>query len=314
MNLLPSARGCYCGCMSLPTSLLTAVAGHACFTGCFKPDRAAAVCVDPAQPLAATLHAVCSECLSFRVGALTTALGVGVTTQAFADDLSAQVQGLRGYVWSTSGYWANGGFWVSAAYFGNGLFLVDGSRNGIQRTDLDMLIRAFRAGIVSPDDPRMLSASQYTSEVVYVDMSQLIGLVRDKQDLLASPACRKTPAHGYQRASILEFIPMARSNSSAPSALPSNASPSNASPSNASPPKALPASASPSNTRTWPPPAILPAAAAPPTVRSATPSHLAVPAPAVAPASGTESTRCPDCGEEIKERLLFTGTYVGCLC
>jgi hypothetical protein len=270
--------------MSLPTSLLTAVAGHGCFTGCFKTDRAASVCVDPSQPLATALHAVCSECLSFRVGALTTALGVGVTAQAFADDLSAQVQGLRGYVWSTSGYSPNGGFWISAAYFGNGLFLVDGSRNGNQRTDLDMLIRAFRAGIVAPDDPRMLSTSQYTSEVVYVDMTQLIGVVRDKQDLLASPACRTTRMHGYQRASILEFVPMARRSSLPPT----------------------PAS--------WPPPAVIPAAA-PPTVRSATPAGATGPTGSGAPASGTgNDNRCPDCGEEIKERLLFTGTYVGCLC
>jgi hypothetical protein len=242
------------------------------------------MCVDPAQPLAMALHAVCSECLSFRVGALTTALGVGVTAQAFADDLSAQVQGLRGYVWSTSGYWSNGGFWISAAYFGNGLFLVDGSRNGKQRTDLDMLIHAFRAGVVAPDDPRMLSASQYTTEVVYVDMSQLIGVVRDKQDLLASPACRTTSAHGYQRASILEFVPMARNNWLPP------------------------------NTGSWPPPAVRPAAA-PPTVRSAPAPTPAVSTGAVAPASSTESgALCPDCGGEIKERLLFTGTYVGCLC
>jgi hypothetical protein len=270
--------------MSLPTSLLTAVASHACFTGCFKADRAANVCVDPAQPLAPALHAVCSECLSFRVGALTTALGTGVTAQSFADDLSAQVQGLRGYVWSTSGYWANGGFWISAAYFGNGLFLVDGSRNGNQRTDLDMLIRAFRAGVVAPEDPRMLSTSHYTTEVVYVDMSQFIGVVRGKQDLLASPACRTTRQYGFQRASILEFVPLAHSHSLPP------------------------------RTGTWPPPAVRPAAA-PPTVRSATPPAPAVAAGPVAPATTPESGgRCPDCGGEIKERLLFTGTYVGCLC
>jgi hypothetical protein len=271
--------------MSLPPSLLTAVGDHGCFTGCFKSDRAASLCVDPVQPLATALHAVCSECLSFRVGALTTALGVGVTTQAFADELSAHVQGLRGYVWSTSGYWANGGFWISAAYFGNGLFLVDGSRNGNHRSDLDMLIHAFRAGVVAPDDPQMLSTAQYTSEVVYVDMAQFIGVVGDKQDLLASPACRTTPLHGYQRASILEFIPMARSKSLPP------------------------------NPGTWPPP-VVHSAAAPPTVRSFIPlAGPVVPAASAAPApSAGSGDRCPDCGGEIKERLLFTGTYVGCLC
>jgi hypothetical protein len=273
--------------MSLPISLLTAVASHGCFTGCYKSDRAASVCLDPAQPLATALHAVCSECLSFRVGALTTALGLGVTAQAFADELSAHVQALRGYVWSTSGYWANGGFWISAVYFGNGLFLVDGSRNGGQRSDLDMLIQAFRAGVVAPDDPRMVSPSHYTSEVVYVDMSQFIGLVRDKQDLLASPAVRTTRLHGHQRAALLEFLPMARSNF-----LPPN-------------PGARPPAVRPSSP--------------PPTVRSATPlgpsPALATPASKAAPAPKAESgIYCPDCGEEIKERPLFVGTYVGCLC
>jgi hypothetical protein len=246
------------------------------------------VCVGPAQSLATVLHAACSECMSFRVGALTTALGVGVTAQAFADELSAQVQGLRGYVWSTSGYWANGGFWISAAYFGNGLFLVDGSRNGGQRSDLDRLIQAFRAGVVAPDDPRMVSSSHYTSEVVYVDMSQFIGVVRDKQDLLASPACRTTPLHGYQRASLLVFVPMARSNSLQ------------------------------SNPGTRPPLAVRPSSPPPPQVRSATPlgpPAAAVSASQASPASQAEGgVCCPDCGEEIKERPLFFGTYVGCLC
>lgn len=246
------------------------------------------MCVDPAQPLATVLHGVCSECLSFRVGALTTALGVGVNAQAFADELSAEVQGLRGYVWSSSGYWANGGFWISAAYFGNGLFLVDGSRNGSHRTDLDMLIQAFRAGVLAPDDPRMTSPSHYTSDLVYVDMSQFIGMVRDKQDLLASPACRTTHLHGYQRASLLEFVPMARSSSQ------------------------------PSKPGAWPPPAVRPSAPPPPTVRSATssgPPAPALPASSAAPAPQAESAVCcPHCGGEIKERPLFFGTYVGCLC
>jgi hypothetical protein len=275
--------------MSLPTPLLTAVANHGCFTGCYKPDRAASVCLDPAQPLAATFLAVCSECLSFRVGALTTALGLGVTAQAFADELSAQVQGLRGYVWSTSGYWANGGFWISAVYFGNGLFLVDGSRNGGQRTDLDMLIHAFRAGVVAPEDPRMVTPSHYTSEVVYVDMPQLMGLVRDKHDLLASPACRKMRLHGYQRASLLEFVPMALGNPLPP------------------------------NPGLGMAPSVRPSAPPPPTVRSATPlgpsPASAAPAPKAAPESEADGgVCCPDCGEEIKERPLFVGTYVGCLC
>jgi hypothetical protein len=68
-----------------------------------------------------------------------------------------------------------------------------------------------------------------------------------------------------------------------------------------------------------PTPSIRPSAPPPPTVRSATPLG---PRPAsvatvskAAPVSEAESgARCPDCGEEVKERPLFVGTYVGCLC
>jgi hypothetical protein len=189
------------------------------------------------------------------------------------------VRGLRGYVWSTSGYSASGGFWLSAAYYGNGLFLVDASRNGKQCTDLDMLIHAFKHGVVTPDDPGMLTSALYTSELVYLDMSRTILPVVDKQSLLSSPACRTTRQHGYHRASILEFIPMARS-------------------------------AAQPNAVTWPGPAVRPSA--PPTVRSSVP---AAPRPAPAPPGAcTTGPWCPHCGAEVKERPLFFSTYVGCLC
>src|SRR6187431_1573802 len=196
--------------MSLPTSLLSAVAGHRCFTGCYRSDPTAQICTDPALPLSPTLQVVCSDCMSFRIGALATALPAGMSSHALADDLSAHVRSLREFVWTTSGYCnGSGGFWISAAYYGDGLFLVDGSRNGGQCTDLDALMSAFRSGLVSPEDPRMLSQGLYTSEVVYLDMSQPIPSVSSKQDLLASPQCRSTRTPGYQRVAILEFVPLA---------------------------------------------------------------------------------------------------------
>lgn len=256
------------------------------------------------RPLAPALQAVCTQCLSFHLGALRSVVGVGVTPQGFADELSNHVSGLRGYVWATSEYAASSGFWISAAYFGNGLFLVDASRNTSQCTDLDGLIHAFRHGVVTPDDPRMVTSSLYTAEVVYLDMSQSIGPVRDKQSLLATPGCRTTPMHGYQRASILEFIPMARATlaplasaiamppvirSSAPAARPSTS------------PAVRPST----------PPALGPAA--PPTVRSSAPPPTFSSAGATT-ASVTGADCCPRCGAEVKERPLFVGTYVGCLC
>jgi hypothetical protein len=294
--------------MSLPTSLLTAAADHRCFTGCYRPDPSTLVCVDPKGPLAPALQAVCTQCLSFRVGALKSVLGVGMTPQGFADELSNHVCGSRGYVWSTSEYAASSGFWISAAYFGNGLFIVDASRNTHQCTDLDALIHAFRHGVVTPDDPRMLTSSLYTAEIVYLDMSQSVGPVLDKQSLLAAPGCRTTPMHGYQRASILEFIPMARSSlalrtsviATAPAARPAlaPAARSAIAPARASTPPA----ARPSTSATV-------ASSSPPTVRSSSPATAAAPA---ASASCTDS--CPRCGAEVKERPLFVGTYVGCLC
>ncbi len=257
------------------------------------------------RPLAHALQAVCTQCLSFHLGALRSVVGAGVTPQAFADELSSHVSGLRGYVWSTSEYAASSGFWISAAYFGNGLFLVDASRNTSQCTDLDGLIHAFRHGVVTPDDPRMLTAALYTAEVVYLDMSQSIGPVPDKQSLLATPGCRTTPMHGYQRASILEFIPMARTSlttqtstvSTRPAVRPS-AAPVNR--------PSTPPSLGPTGTLSIGP-------SAPPTVRSSAPPPT-LSAPGAPTASAVGEDCCPRCGAEVKERPLFVGTYVGCLC
>ena len=263
--------------MPLPNSLLSAVAGHRCFAGCYSSDPVTHVCTDPAQQLLSpALQVVCSDCLSFRVGALPSTLPRGMSSHALANELSAHVRGLRGYVWATSGYSSAGtGLWITAAYYGNGLFLVDASRNGSQSTDLDILIRAFQLGVVSPEDPRMVLAALYTSEVVYVDMTQPITPVRCKQDLLASPHCRTTRTPGYQRATVLEFVPLARNallNQSLAFAPPQT-------------PAARPST---------PPPA--PAA------------------PVAAARNSADANMCEKCGAEIKERPLFCGTYVGCLC
>lgn len=288
--------------MSLPSSLLSAVAGHRCFTGCYRSDPTARICTDPALPLAAALQAVCSDCMSFRVGALSSALPQGLSSHALADELSAHVRGVRGFVWTTSGYCnGGGGFWISAAYYGSGLFLVDASRNGGQCTDLDVLISAFRSGVVSPEDPRMLSQGLYTSEIVYIDMSQPITGVSSKLDLLASPQCRSTRTQGYQRCAILEFVPLAHNQRVRQNPYLGPA------PVNVSGPTGSVASPStrPSGRATGP--AIpLPASA---------PHNFGAAAAATATSAFAHGANvCPKCLAEIKERPLFVGTYVGCLC
>ncbi|HTV23888.1 MAG TPA: hypothetical protein VMG12_34595 [Polyangiaceae bacterium] len=302
--------------MSLPASLLAAVANHRCFAARYKSEPATSICLDPSQPPTPVLQASCSDCTLFRVGALATTLPSGITSQRLADDLSQHVCTVRGYLWSTSGYSPTGGFWLSAAYYGNGLFLVDGSRNNNQSSDVDVLISAFRHGMVIPEHPRMLMPSLYTSEVVYLDMSQPITPVQSKADLLASPRCRATRTPGFHRASILEFIPLTRTAalarssgaSTAPSIRPSTR-PSAASHSSS----AHSSSASHSNSATHSSSAMRTSniAHANPTTPGPT---AAKPATSPAAPSVFETDNCPFCGHEIKERPLFVGTFVGCLC
>lgn len=268
--------------MSLPTSLLAAAASHRCFTGRYKSDAATAICVDPTQPLALVHQASCSECSSFRVGALASTLGASTTSQRLADELSACIATLRGYVWATSGYSAAGGFWLSAAYYGDGLFLVDGSRNNNQRTDVDVLVNAFRHGMLTPEHPRMLMPSLYTSEVVYLDMSQPITPVCSKSDLLSSGRCRATRSAGYHRVAILEFVPLTRAAAQRRNGITHNQAPR----------------------------APAPGSIAPPAGAMATAGALT----SIAPAAAFGPDFCPFCGGEIKERPLFTGSFFGCLC
>jgi hypothetical protein len=47
-------------------------------------------------------------------------------------------------------------------------------------------------------------------------------------------------------------------------------------------------------------------------VRSSSPTTLRAPLAPAAPAA--KGDLCPLCGAEVKERPLFVGTYVGCLC
>ncbi len=272
--------------MTLPPALLAAVERHPCFTGCYRSDSEVQACVDAAQPLEPVVSVACSDCLTFHPGALAGLLPVGMTSYALAGALSAHVRALRGYVWATGGYHtAGGGFWLSAAYYGNGLFLVDAARNRTARTDVEILADAFRLHVVQPEDPRMVDPALYTSELAYVSMATPITGVRTKQDLLASPQRSPTPKQTFQRVSIVEFLPLAAAAASAPALA--------SAPQASSPGPQASCAPQPSSA----PPAALPAAASAPPPR---PLEL--------------GDTCPRCGAVVKERPLFSKTFIGCLC
>jgi len=201
----------YIGTMSLPATLLGAIEGHTCFTGCYHYESPAEICTDPVQPPAPIIQVSCADCLSFRVGALTRLLPSGMTTYALADALTTHMRSLRGYIWSLSGYHAvGGGFWLSAAAFNDGLFLVDGSRNrSSTRGDADLLIEAFKHKLAPKADPRMLDPALYAAEVVYLSLAAPIGPVQTKQDIMASPQCSLAAKQGFQRVTVVEFLPFA---------------------------------------------------------------------------------------------------------
>jgi hypothetical protein len=263
--------------VALPASLLAAVEAHPCFSGCYSHEIPVALCVDPARPPVTGFHAACQDCLMFHVGSLASLLPPGMTQYTLAQELAAHMRSVRGYRWAFSGYHAMGpGFWLSAAYYGDGLFLVDGSRNHGGARDVDLLVQAFKSKLVQPDDQGMLDPALYAADVVHLSCSPAIAHVRTKQDILRSPQCSLAPRQGFRRVAIVEFLPLTTATAVSPA--PPVVSPST------TPPKPAPV----------PPPA------------------------AVKPRAPTRALRvgetCPICGAEVKERPLFSGTFVGCLC
>jgi hypothetical protein len=272
------APGGYTSGVALPASLLAAAEAHACFTGCFSHETPVALCVDAARPPVTSFHAACQDCLMFHLGALASLLPPGMTQYGLAQELCAHMRSVRGYRWAISGYHATGqGFWLSAAYYGDGLFLVDGSRNHGGARDVDLLVQAFRSKLVQPDDQGMLDPALYASEIVHLSCSPPLGAVKTKQDVLRSPQCSLSPRQGLRRVCIVEFLP-------------------------------LTTAATPGKVVAAPAPAARPVAP-PPAVR---------PPPPPAPRPPGRALRvgevCPLCGAEVKERPLFSGTFVGCLC
>jgi hypothetical protein len=265
--------------VALPASLLAAVEAHPCFTGCYSHEIPVALCVDPARAPVTSFHAACQDCLMFHVGALASLLPPGTTQYTLAQELAAHMRAVRGYRWAFSGYHATGpGFWLSAAYYGDGLFLVDGSRNHGGAKDVDLLVQGFRARLAQPDDPGMLDPALYAADVVHLSCAPPLGAVRTKHDILRLSQCSLAPRQGYRRVCIVEFLPLT---SKLAASVPA-------------PPAAIPAP--PPLVAVHPPPVRPPAAPAP---------------PARVPRAGDV---CPACGAEVKERPLFSGTFMGCMC
>ncbi len=246
----------------LPQSLLDLVEKHSCFTGCYAYEHPIALCIDPSKPPVWSFHATCQDCLMFHVGAIADLLPPGMTQYTLTQKLNAHMRTIRGYRWSLSGYHATGpGFWLSVAYFGDGLFLVDGSRDRGNTKEIDLLVRAFQSKLAQPDDPGMLDPALYASEAVYLDMSKSLLGAKSKQDILKSPQCSAfDKGSTYKKVSIVEFLPITTKAASS-----------------------QPASKQYASTG--------------------------------ALARGLfKGDICSFCQQEVKERTLFVGSYIGCLC
>jgi hypothetical protein len=262
----------------LPAMLISAVESHTCFTGCYRYESPVAICTDPAQPLSAAVQVSCADCFSFYVASLAGLLPAGMTGHTLASELSAYMRALRGYRWAISGYHLSsggGGFWLSAASLTEELFLVDGGRNHPRnRSEADLLVEAFKQKVAPHQDPRMLDPAQYTIDFVHLDLTTPLPPVKTKQDIFAAAQCSASPTQRSRRVAVVELLPQ-------PAAV-------------LAPPVV-----------TAPAPAVVSAKVAA-SVTSAAPRP---------PAKKLQiGDICPVCRAEYKERPLFTGSFIGCLC
>lgn len=264
--------------MPLPPSLLQQVEQHGCFSGCYGSDADVRTCLDPTQSPEQVVVISCLDCLSFKLGVLQTLLPPTSMSFWLADQLTRHVRKLRGYTLSFAGYHARGpGFWLSGAYYGNcGVFLLDGARSRSLGSDLDLLLLAFKQGVIQPPDARMTDPHLYTTQVVHLDLSKPLGPISSRQDLLTSPLCQPQPKKGFHRITLAEYQPVAR-----------------------------PTAQGTASTAQTPP--LLAHVAVPATHRGSNATSAA--------ARGLKAGDiCPVCKAVVRERPLLKGTYIGCLC
>ena len=270
--------------MTLPAPFVNEIETHLCLSGCYESEQPTYVCLDPNKPLEKVICVSCHDCLMHHVGALASTLPSGMDGYALAREASAHVKALRGYTWSVSGYHtAGGGFWLTAMSYGNGILLVDGSRHSkTKQTDLDLLIHAFTHKVCVPEDARMTDPALYSVETVYLRMDKPILPVTCKNDILASPQCSRMQASGYRRATLCEFLPLQQHAQIPVIQVP-------IAPRINAPPLSVNGSA------------VAAAASTPPeTKKPSKPLQL--------------GDICPVCHDVVRERVLFTSTYIGCKC
>ena len=270
------------------------------------------VCLDPAQPPEPAVFVSCRDCLTYKIGVLRSLLQAGTSADILADQVTQHMRRIRGFDLSFGGYHMRaGGFWLNAIYYATcGMFLIDGSRSRATGSDLDLLLLAFRHGVAQAPDPRMTDPQLYTTQIVYVDFSSAVHPIQAKQDLLASPQCRQHPSSGFHRVTLAEFLPVSLAQPGAqPGALPvAQAAAQTAA-------RAAPAGQQVTVPQ-QPAPGLIQATSAAATAASTVTAVRR--GPPQAQNGGPRPLRlgdiCPQCQTEVRERPLFSGTFIGCLC
>ena len=193
--------------MALPAALLQFVEQHRCFSGCYggRSDMQAVVTAN--QPPVPMVSVTCLDCLG-DVGTLACLLPAGMRSYQLADQLSQHLRARRGYSLSLSGYHTNGpGFWFSAVYWAScNLFLLDGQRSRQHGSDLDLLMLAFKHGVVKPPAPSMLQSTAFTVQPLYLDPRRTMPTVVAKADLLNAPGVSVQPVVGWRKLTMAEFV------------------------------------------------------------------------------------------------------------
>jgi hypothetical protein len=207
--------------MPLPASLVQSVEQHPCFPGVFSADANVQVCLQASGTPQVCRVVSCSECYQ-KFGVLETLLPSGTDAYLLARQLTQHVRQLRGYTLAIGGYHAKGpGFWVSTVYFAScGVFLIDGARSRALGPDLDLLLLAFRHGVLTPFDPRLLDPKQFRTRQVHVRCATPPGAVQNLQALLAWSGCQTQAAAGFQPVTLAEFLPVATAVAPAPASAP----------------------------------------------------------------------------------------------
>jgi hypothetical protein len=204
--------------MSLPASFLQHVEQHPCFTGCYGSASGVRACLDPNRPLTPLIVVSCKDCYA-NLATPAALLPAGMDSHRLAEEVTAHLRKKRGFASSVSGYFTKGpGFWFSAVYYDCGVFLIHGERSRQLGTDLEQLLLAFQHGVMTPLDPRMTDARQYTTQTVYGHFATAAGPVNNKQDLLAWGQIQSQARSGWQKLTLAEFLPQtaAPGNANAP--------------------------------------------------------------------------------------------------